>query len=139
MGDARGYDQWAQRLAGGDWIGTDVFYQAPLYPYFLGAIYALAGHDLMAVRIVQAVLGVALGGAGRLRRGASGVAAGRRGGGRDPAGVYAPAIFFDGLIQKSVLDVLLPRRRAGRAERAGDWRPRPQAPVAWARAWPSAA
>ncbi len=36
MGDARGYDAWAQRLAGGDWIGTDVFYQAPLYPYFLG-------------------------------------------------------------------------------------------------------
>ena len=36
MGDARGYDQWAQRLAAGDWIGSDVFYQAPLYPYFSG-------------------------------------------------------------------------------------------------------
>ena len=48
MGDARGYDQWAQRLAGGDWIGTDVFYQAPLYPYFLGVVYAVAGHDLLA-------------------------------------------------------------------------------------------
>ena len=32
LGDAKGYDQWARRLAGGDWIGTDVFYQAPLYP-----------------------------------------------------------------------------------------------------------
>jgi len=30
MGDARAYDLWAQRLAAGDWIGTDVFYQAPL-------------------------------------------------------------------------------------------------------------
>ena len=57
MGDARGYDQWAQRLAGGDWIGTDVFYQAPLYPYFLGVVYAIAGHDLLAVRIVQALVG----------------------------------------------------------------------------------
>ena len=36
LGDANGYDQWAQRLAAGDWIGSDVFYQAPLYPYFLG-------------------------------------------------------------------------------------------------------
>ena len=36
MGDARSYDLWAQRLAAGDWIGADVFYQAPLYPYFLG-------------------------------------------------------------------------------------------------------
>jgi hypothetical protein len=43
LGDARGYDQWAQRLADGDWIGTEVFYQAPLYPYFLGVIYAVAG------------------------------------------------------------------------------------------------
>ena len=50
MGDARGYDAWARRLAAGDWIGTDVFYQAPLYPYFLGVVYALAGHDLLAVR-----------------------------------------------------------------------------------------
>nr|MDQ3421540.1 hypothetical protein [Acidobacteriota bacterium] len=30
LGDARGYDAWAQRLASGDWVGTDVFYQAPL-------------------------------------------------------------------------------------------------------------
>ena len=32
MGDANGYDLWAERLAGGDWVGSDVFYQAPLYP-----------------------------------------------------------------------------------------------------------
>src|SRR5690242_1727883 len=50
MGDAHGYDDWAQQIARGDWIGRDVFYQAPLYPYFLGAIYALAGRDLVVVR-----------------------------------------------------------------------------------------
>src|SRR5262245_17581452 len=27
MGDSRGYDEWARRLAAGDWMGTDVFYQ----------------------------------------------------------------------------------------------------------------
>ena len=25
MGDARGYDEWARRIAGGDWVGTEVF------------------------------------------------------------------------------------------------------------------
>src|SRR2546425_7571668 len=57
MGDARGYDEWAQRIAGGDWIGHDVFYQAPLYPYFLGSMYGIAGRSLMIVRIVQALIG----------------------------------------------------------------------------------
>src|SRR5437762_10770275 len=59
MGDARAYDEWARRIAGGDWIGRDVFYQAPLYPYFLGLIYRVAGHDLFAVRVCQAIVGSA--------------------------------------------------------------------------------
>src|SRR5581483_11659697 len=57
MGDARGYDEWAQRIAHGDWIGTDVFYQAPLYPYFLAVLYTLFGRHLLLVRIVQAFVG----------------------------------------------------------------------------------
>ena len=104
MGDARGYDQWAQRLGAGDWIGTDVFYQAPLYPYFLGLVYAVFGHDLMAARVVQAVLGsmsavLVTYAATRFISIRAGVGAGVL------LAVYAPAIFFDGLIQKSVLDV----------------------------------
>ena len=106
MGDSLRYDAWAQRLAAGDWIGHDVFYQAPLYPYFLGVAYALFGHDLMLVRIVQALIG---GGAcalvtvagGRFFGYRSGIAAGLL------LAVYAPAIFFDGLIQKPVLDLVL--------------------------------
>lgn len=35
MGDAQSYDAWAQTIAGGDLIGQQIFYQAPLYPYFL--------------------------------------------------------------------------------------------------------
>src|SRR5512143_3400803 len=57
MGDARGYDEWARRIAGGEWIGSDVFYQAPLYPYFLGVLYKIFGHSLVAVRLVQALVG----------------------------------------------------------------------------------
>ena len=59
MGDSRGYDEWARRIAGGDWLGHEVFYQAPLYPYLLGVIYAVAGRHLLLVRIVQAVIGSA--------------------------------------------------------------------------------
>ncbi|HTM31830.1 MAG TPA: glycosyltransferase family 39 protein, partial [Vicinamibacterales bacterium] len=104
MGDARGYDAWATRLASGDWIGTDVFYQAPLYPYFLGGLYAIAGRDLLVVRIVQALVGAAsavlLAQAGeRLFSRRVGWIAGLG------LALYAPAIFFDVLLQKTVLDV----------------------------------
>ena len=104
MGDANGYDQWARRLAGGDWIGSGVFYQAPLYPYFLGVIYAIFGRDLLVVRIIQAVIGsascVLLGMAGaRLFSRRVGLIAGLA------LASWAPAIFFDGLLQKSVLDM----------------------------------
>jgi tetratricopeptide (TPR) repeat protein len=106
MGDSRGYDTWARQIAAGDWFGRDVFYQAPLYPYFLGTLYAAFGRDLLAVRIVQAFLGaagcVALSFAvTRLVSARAGLLAGLM------LALYPPAIFFDGLIQKSVLDVLL--------------------------------
>jgi tetratricopeptide (TPR) repeat protein len=104
VGDAKRYDAWAQQIAAGDWIGRDVFYQAPLYPYFLGVWYSLAGRDLFAVRLVQCAIGavscVLIGLASRrwhsIKAGwMAGIA----------MGVYAPAIFFDGLLQKSVLDL----------------------------------
>jgi tetratricopeptide (TPR) repeat protein len=104
LGDANGYDQWAQRLAAGDWIGSDVFYQAPLYPYFLGLVYKIFGRDLLAVRIIQALIGsascalLAMAGARFLSR-PVGVIAGLA------LALWAPAIFFDSLLQKSVLDV----------------------------------
>src|SRR5688500_6343636 len=104
LGDANGYDQWAQRLAAGDWIGSDVFYQAPLYPYFLGLVYKIFGRDLLAVRIIQALIGsascalLAMAGTRFFSR-PVGVIAGLA------LALWAPAIFFDGLLQKSVLDV----------------------------------
>jgi tetratricopeptide (TPR) repeat protein len=104
MGDARTYDAWAQRIAAGDWIGRDVFYQAPLYPYFLGVMYWIAGRSLMLVRIAQAVIGscscvLVAAAAQRLFSVRAGLVAGLM------LAIYAPAIFFDALIQKSVLDV----------------------------------
>lgn len=105
LGDAAAYDAWAQQIAGGDWLGHEAFYQAPLYAYFLAAIYSVR-HSLVLVRVCQILLGAAscalLGYATRqLFDRSAGVAAGLT------LAVYAPAIFFDALIQKSVLDVLL--------------------------------
>jgi tetratricopeptide (TPR) repeat protein len=104
LGDANGYDEWARRLAAGDWLGTEVFYQAPLYPYFVGAVYAVFGRDLLILRVIQALIGSAscalLGLAGaRLFSKPVGLLAGLG------LALYAPAIFFDSLIQKSVLDM----------------------------------
>ena len=59
LGDSRGYDEWARRIAAGEWIGRDVFYQAPLYPYFLGVIYAVADTISCSSAIVQALIGSA--------------------------------------------------------------------------------
>ncbi|MCZ6727018.1 MAG: tetratricopeptide repeat protein [Acidobacteria bacterium] len=105
LGDAAGYHAWAQRLALGDWLGSEVFYQAPLYPYSLAVVYSILG-ELWAPRIVQALLGalacslLALAGQ-RLFSARAGLIAGLA------LAVYPTAIFFDGLIQKSVLDNLL--------------------------------
>jgi tetratricopeptide (TPR) repeat protein/4-amino-4-deoxy-L-arabinose transferase-like glycosyltransferase len=104
MGDSHGYDVWARQIAQGDWIGHDVFYQAPLYPYFLGVIYSTLGPNLLAVRVCQAVIGscscvLLASAASRFFSPRVGIVSGLM------LALYAPAIFFDGLLQKSVLDV----------------------------------
>lgn len=106
FGDGQQYDAWAREIAAGDWIGHEVFYQAPLYPYFLAVLYGLGDHSLLLVRLVQAIMGSA---ACALLSYAGTKWVSR------PAGLCAglllathpPAIFFDGLIQKASLDLLL--------------------------------
>src|SRR2546427_12084352 len=103
MGDARGYDEWAQRIAAGDWVGRDVFYQAPLYPYFLASIYWIAGRSPTLVRIAQAVIGscscvLIAAAARRLFSARAGLLAGL------VLGVYAPGVFFVGLLQRAGVD-----------------------------------
>jgi tetratricopeptide (TPR) repeat protein len=105
-GDGRIYDEWSQRIAAGDWLGKGVFYQAPLYPYFLGVLQMFFGHDLWLIRLVQIGLGavscalIFLVGM-RLFSRPAGIASGVI------LSLYAPAIFFDGLIEKSILDLAL--------------------------------
>lgn len=100
------FDEWGQRIAAGDVIGGGLFYQDPLYPYFLGAVYALFGHRPAVAIVLQIVLGALV---VPLLYSAT-----RRGMGRSEAIVaavlaaaYLPAIFYEGLLLKSWMDLFL--------------------------------
>jgi len=56
--DSQEYDRWAKEIASGQWIGSEVFFQAPLYPYVLAVGYTLAGHRLDVVYLFQIALAV---------------------------------------------------------------------------------
>ena len=105
LGDGEAYHLWARRIAAGDWLGHGVFYQAPLYPYFLALIYRLFDDSIMTVRLAQAFLSAA----SCALLAAAGVAMfGRRGALAGVAlAVYPPAIFLDALIDKSCLMTFL--------------------------------
>lgn len=106
LGDGRQYVAWASEIAGGAWLGEETFYQAPLYPYFLAVVRTLFGADMAAVKILQAIFGalaavlVALAGR-RFFDAPTGLLAGL------VLALYPPAIFFDGLVQKTSLALLL--------------------------------
>lgn len=100
------YDAWAVRIAAGDWLGTRAFYTDPLYPYLLGALYALVGRDLLVVRLVQVVLSVgtcAL--VARLGRRIGGPAVGLLA--ALGLALYKPEIFYVAEVEKTCVSVFL--------------------------------
>ncbi len=104
IGDAARYDAWAHEIVDGHWLGNEVFYQAPLYPYFLAVVYATLGSNLFIVRLIQAILGawscmLLTVGTTNLFNRRAGLIAGLM------LACYAPAIFMEGLLQKSSLDL----------------------------------
>jgi Tfp pilus assembly protein PilF len=56
--DPEYYHNWALRILKGDFAGDGVFYGLPLYPFFLALCYKLFGVSVIAVKIVQAMLGL---------------------------------------------------------------------------------
>ncbi len=102
--DAAYHDQWARRIAAGDWLGSEVFFRAPLYPYFLGVIYSIFGHSFLAARLIQFTLGattcvlIYL-----LGRRVGGVAVGLVAG--VAAALYGPMIYFEGELLLPVLEM----------------------------------
>jgi len=100
------YDEWGQRIAAGDWIGNRIFYQDPLYPYFLGVLYAAFGRDLMLVYLLQVGFGVATCWlTGLLGRRIFGVAVGNLA--ALMAALFVPSIFYEVQIEKTFLSVFL--------------------------------
>ncbi len=106
IGDAETFDVWAQSIAGGDWLGQGAFFQAPLYPYLIAIVYKIAGHQIQLVQFLQAILGAA---SCALLAAAAAKSFGRRVG--LLAGlcfaIYAPAIYYDALLEKTTLTVFL--------------------------------
>ncbi|MFN2426486.1 MAG: tetratricopeptide repeat protein [Candidatus Binatia bacterium] len=100
------YDEWGQRIAAGDWIGTRIFYQDPLYPYFLGVLYAVFGRNLMLVYLLQVGFGVATCAlTGLLGRRIFSAAAGNLA--ALMAALFVPSIFYEAQIEKTFLSVFL--------------------------------
>lgn len=111
--DGRSYDEWARRIAAGDWWGDRVFYQAPAYPYFLALLYRVLGSDPWRVHVAQMVLGAGscalacaaarelFASAGARRARVAGACAGLL------FAAYGPAVFFDAITQKTGLALFL--------------------------------
>ncbi|HVT18442.1 MAG TPA: tetratricopeptide repeat protein [Thermoanaerobaculia bacterium] len=92
--DGREYDRWAREIAGGNWLGTGVFFQAPLYPYLLAGLYAVVGHHLDAVYLAQ--IGLAVAASYALYRAGREMAGPRAGlAAAALAAIYGPFLFYD--------------------------------------------
>jgi len=106
ISDGQVYIERARGVAAGDWLGPPDFVHAPSYAYFLGLLQIVASENLWVPRIVQALGGAAacvllLLACRRLFDTPTAHVAGFL------LAIYPPAIFFDGLIQKASLTLLL--------------------------------
>lgn len=54
--DARAYRDRGLEIAGGDWVGTGVYYLDPLYPYFLALVYSVVPPNTVYVLLAQGLL-----------------------------------------------------------------------------------
>jgi 4-amino-4-deoxy-L-arabinose transferase-like glycosyltransferase len=92
--DSQEYDRWARQIAAGDWLGSEVFFQAPLYPYLLALLYRLSGPHLDAVYLFQIALAVAgIYALYRAGREVAGEEVGLAAAGL--AAIYGPFLFYD--------------------------------------------
>jgi len=124
--DCKMYDAWGRRIAAGQWLGGEPFFQDPLYAYFLGALYSALGQRMLAVLLVQALLGALVApllflAARRWLSSSTATIAGA------VAAVYLPSIYYDGLILKTglalflVATLLWQLSRAAAGSGAGGW------------------
>jgi tetratricopeptide (TPR) repeat protein len=55
--DPRVYHEWALAISNGQWLGDEVFFLGPLYPYFLGLVYGLFGPSLLVAKSIHCLIG----------------------------------------------------------------------------------
>lgn len=55
--DPKVFHDWAVRISRGDVLGSGVFFLSPLYPYFLGLVYAIFGEGFFVGRLMQCLMG----------------------------------------------------------------------------------
>jgi 4-amino-4-deoxy-L-arabinose transferase-like glycosyltransferase len=61
--DSKYHDDWAWAISSGEWTGRmaeledQPYFRAPLYAYFVAAVYRLGGRDYFLIRLVQIVIG----------------------------------------------------------------------------------
>ena len=55
--DARYHDQWAQAIVAGETFMEGPYFRAPLYSFFLAAVYKVFGHGYLVPRLLQSLLG----------------------------------------------------------------------------------
>ncbi len=122
--DSLFHEDWGKAIAAGSWLGGGLFYQDPAYAYFLGVVYAIFGpHRLVAVAI-QLALGALVA--------PMVFAASDRPLGRGPAiaagilaAAYVPAIYYEGLILKTWMELFFTAAAflaLSRAVASGAWR-----------------
>jgi 4-amino-4-deoxy-L-arabinose transferase-like glycosyltransferase len=124
--DADAYHRWALEILQGDWLGDRVYYQDPLYPFFLAGLYRIFGVGALGVLLAQAVLDalsvvLLFATARRLFDSSTAILAGIL------ASSYAVYLYYGALLLKAPLLVFLFTLslyllvRAMQRDRLGDW------------------
>lgn len=104
--DSAYYHNWAVGIADGNILGESAFFMSPLYPYFLGLLYALFGAHPAAGAAAQILLsGISIWMIWLIGRKVSGERAGTIA--AFIAAVYPPWIYFDGALLTAPLILFL--------------------------------
>ena len=56
--DSAVYANWVQLITQQGWLGEEIFYQAPFYPYFLSILLKVLPNKLLTIYVIQLTLGV---------------------------------------------------------------------------------
>ena len=105
--DGDQYDFIAEKMANGEGLPPEPFWQPPLFPLLLGALYRVFGHTFLAPRLLSATLTAltATMVADLVRRATQGRAAALASG--LVVALYGPSIFYDGELLPTALGTFL--------------------------------